>query len=127
MWEKHAFLFVSLMITSQALNFQQMIQILKEKLLDANGYRVKLQIWDTADQERFKAIAKSYYKDVHGILLVYDITNLESFKNLNYWLDEIKTNELKMFIKYCQGINVIWKVKEKLLQNGGKTLLLNMV
>ena len=61
------------------------------RTLDVYGKKVKLQIWDTAGQERFRAIAKSYYKGAHGFLLVYDITNKESFEKLQAHMDEIKT------------------------------------
>ena len=49
-----------------------------------------MQIWDTAGQERFKNIQASYYKGGNGILVVYDITNRETFNNLNSWLIEIE-------------------------------------
>ena len=52
----------------------------------------KLQIWDTAGQERFRNIISSYYKGAQGIILVYDITDLDSFQNLTSWLIEIKKN-----------------------------------
>ena len=52
----------------------------------------KLQIWDTAGQERFRNIISSYYKGAQGIILVYDITDLNSFQNLTSWLTEIKKN-----------------------------------
>ena len=52
---------------------------------------VRLQIWDTAGQERFRGMASSYYRKAAGILLVYDITNDTTFKNLRKWIDEIKS------------------------------------
>ena len=49
----------------------------------------KLQIWDTAGQERFRTITSSYYRGAHGIMVVFDITNRDSFTNLPIWLKEI--------------------------------------
>jgi len=51
---------------------------------------VKLQIWDTAGQERFHNITTSYYRGAHCIMLVYDVTNPDSFRNLNRWMGQIK-------------------------------------
>jgi Ras-related protein Rab-1A len=50
---------------------------------------VKLQIWDTAGQERFRTITSSYYRGAHGIIVVYDITDIDSFNNVKTWLNEI--------------------------------------
>ena len=50
---------------------------------------VRLQIWDTAGQERFRGMASSYYRKAYGVLLVYDVTNRESYLGLDKWLDEI--------------------------------------
>jgi Ras-related protein Rab-1A len=51
----------------------------------------KLQLWDTAGQERFKAITASYYRGAHGVVLMYDCTNRESFDNCRRWLSEVNT------------------------------------
>jgi small GTP-binding protein domain len=51
---------------------------------------IKCQVWDTAGQERFRALAKSYYRGAVGCLLVYDITNYDSFQHLDKWLKEVK-------------------------------------
>jgi len=61
----------------------------KIKTLDIDGKTVKLQIWDTAGQERFRTITSSYYRGAQGIILVYDITDLESFTNVKQWMGEI--------------------------------------
>lgn len=52
---------------------------------------VTLQLWDTAGQERFRGMASSYYRKAFGVLLVYDITNKESFNNLDRWMEEINS------------------------------------
>jgi len=61
----------------------------KIRTIDINGSQVKLQIWDTAGQERFRTITSSYYRGAHGIIVVYDITNPDSFQNVRKWLQEI--------------------------------------
>ena len=60
------------------------------KLIKINGEPIKLQIWDTAGQETFKSITRSYYRSAAAALLVYDITCKESFKNLTNWLTEVR-------------------------------------
>lgn len=57
--------------------------------ISLDNFYIKLQIWDTAGQERFKTITASYYKGAHGIILVYDITDRQSFKDIQNWLAEV--------------------------------------
>ncbi|XP_012977027.1 ras-related protein Rab-26 isoform X3 [Mesocricetus auratus] len=62
----------------------------RNKVLDVDGTKVKLQIWDTAGQERFRSVTHAYYRDAHALLLLYDITNKDSFDNIQAWLTEIQ-------------------------------------
>ena len=62
-----------------------------EKEIEINEVPMKLQIWDTAGQEKFRSIIRNYYIGSSAAVLVYDITNRDSFDNvINYWYDEIK-------------------------------------
>ncbi|KAF0972456.1 hypothetical protein FDP41_009359 [Naegleria fowleri] len=60
------------------------------KSIEYDGVTIKGQIWDTAGQERFRAISAAYYRGANGALIVYDITNQESFDNLEKWFKEIE-------------------------------------
>jgi len=79
-----------------------------------------LQIWDTAGQERFKNIQASYYKGGNGILVVYDITNRESFSNLNSWLIEIEKNGNKDVFKLLIGNKNDLENERKITYDEGK-------
>ena len=57
--------------------------------LEIDGKIIKLQIWDTAGQQRFRTITNSYYRGAHGALVVYDVTDRQSFNHLPNWLKEI--------------------------------------
>ena len=54
--------------------------------------KVRLQIWDTAGGEQFRSLSSIYYKGASAVCLIYDSTNLESFENLSYWVDELRVS-----------------------------------
>jgi len=60
------------------------------KKLTVDGVRVNLAIWDTAGQERFHALGPIYYRDSNGAILVYDITDRDSFDRVQNWVKELK-------------------------------------
>ena len=81
---------------------------------------MKLQIWDTAGQERFKNITASYYRGGNGVLVVYDITERDSFENLNSWLIEIEKNANKNVYKLLIGNKCDLEDKRKVTYQEGK-------
>ena len=88
--------------------------------MEVNGKKVKLQIWDTAGQERFKNITASYYRGGNGVLVVYDITDRDSFENLNSWLIEIEKNANKNVYKLLIGNKSDLEDKRKVTYQEGK-------
>ncbi|PWZ03643.1 putative GTP-binding protein ypt1 [Testicularia cyperi] len=70
----------------------------KIRTIELEGKTVKLQIWDTAGQERFRTITSSYYRGAHGIIVVYDVTDNDTFTNVKQWLQEIDRYA-------CEGVN----------------------
>ena len=72
-------------LTTVGMDFQ-------DKIIEIEDKRIRLQIWDTAGQERFRNVTKSYFQSSQGLVLVYDITDRESFEKLNFWVDNIKNN-----------------------------------
>jgi Ras-related protein Rab-1A len=75
----------------------------KIKTIEMDGKYIKMQIWDTAGQERFRTITSSYYRGAHGIILVYDVTDSESFNNIQQWLYEINRYSNKDVCKLLVG------------------------
>ena len=59
------------------------------KHININDSNIKLQIWDTAGQESFRSITRSFYRLSAGIILMYSINNRKSFENLSSWLNDI--------------------------------------
>ncbi|XP_075937988.1 ras-related protein Rab-33B isoform X1 [Anarhichas minor] len=61
----------------------------RERTLELDGESIKLQIWDTAGQERFrKSMVEHYYRSVHAVIFVYDVTSLSSFESVPDWIEE---------------------------------------
>ena len=99
--------------------------------------KVKLQIWDTAGQERFRTITICYYRGAHGIIVVYDITDRESFDNIKQWLKEIDKyahenvnillvgnkidREVKRQVSYDEALELASEYKIKYVETSAKT------
>jgi small GTP-binding protein len=63
---------------------------LQKKIMNIKNKKVRIQIWDTAGQEKYKSITKNLFLKVMGALVLYDITNEESFTKLKEWVELIK-------------------------------------
>ena len=62
--------------------------ITSEIIMD--GEKIKLKIWDTSGQERFRSISQSFYKNTQGVILVFDLSNLQSFQSIDYWIQSLE-------------------------------------
>ena len=70
-------------ITTVGIDFQV-------KLLNINDKKIKIQIWDTAGEERYRVVAKNYFNTSDGFIIMYDITNRDSFDSISNWIEQIK-------------------------------------
>eukprot|EP00028_Trichosphaerium_sp_Am-I-7-wt_P000763 CAMPEP_0168522382 /NCGR_PEP_ID=MMETSP0405-20121227/9315_1 /TAXON_ID=498012 /ORGANISM="Trichosphaerium sp, Strain Am-I-7 wt" /LENGTH=206 /DNA_ID=CAMNT_0008543975 /DNA_START=19 /DNA_END=639 /DNA_ORIENTATION=+ len=75
------------------------------RTITIDNKQIKLQIWDTAGQEKFRSITRSYYRGAAGALLVYDITRRETFEHVSSWLEDCR--------KYSNGNIVIMLIGNK--------------
>ena len=70
------------------------------KTIKFMNHYIKLQIWDTAGQERYRTFTSAYFKDAHGIIIVYDVTSRDSFNNIHEWMkiayDHIDKNKASL-------------------------------
>ena len=64
----------------------------KTKYIKVKDASVKVLLWDTAGQEKFRNIARQYYKGANGVLLIYDVCDRKSYERIGFWMDELKQN-----------------------------------
>jgi Ras-related protein Rab-2A len=88
------------------------------RMITIDGKQIKLQIWDTAGQEAFRSITRSYYRGAAGALLVYDITRRETFNHLTTWLEDARqhsnSNMVIMLIgnkRWVGHLGVHWRLE----------------
>ena len=92
----------------------------KIKTIDYKDKKIKFQIWDTAGQERFRTITSSYYHGADVVLICYDVTDKETFNNLEKWLDEIKQYSATLPQIILCGTKNDLEIKRAVLYNEGK-------
>ena len=83
-------------VTTIGVDFRFKTMIVMDKI-------VKVQVWDTAGQERYRSITNAYYRGAEGILIVFDLTNKESFKNIENWINEVTVFTGNDVIFMCLG------------------------
>ena len=64
----------------------------KIKIIRKGNEVIKVSIYDTAGEERFKTLIKHYYRGANGILLIFDLTKKSTFDKLNFWLEDLREN-----------------------------------
>lgn len=94
----------------------------KNKIIKSRQDDIRLQIWDTAGQDRYKAVTNQFYKGVHGIIIAYDITNTESFKNVRDWLSQIEQNASPNIVKVLVGNKCDLERERRVSTENGKKL-----
>ncbi|EGR33774.1 Ras family protein, putative [Ichthyophthirius multifiliis] len=95
------------------------------KNIRINNINVKLQIWDTAGQEDFKCIIRSYYRSSAGSLIVYDITRRETFQNIVNWLNEARENGNSQMVYMLIGNKCDLETQRQVSYEEGKELALS--
>jgi len=91
--------FIANQITTIGIDF-------KIKYIKINDKSIKLQIWDTAVLERYRDGSKTYYKAAHGIILLYDVADQNSFKNIPNMINQIELNAPNI---KCKVLGFSWK------------------
>ena len=92
------------------------------KTLTINDQVAKLQLWDTAGQDRYRRIVSSYYRGAHGLIIVYDITSVSSFEHVPEWLDECNQRTNLLVPKLLIGNKSDLNAQRKITTEQGKEL-----
>ena len=97
-------------LTTIGLDFRLKTIILEDKR------KIKVQIWDTAGEDRFRAITRNYYRGANGILLIYDVTDQQSFEHVRDWVEKIKEETSEGIIIYLVA-NKIDQTNKRIITN----------
>ena len=93
----------------------------KNKIINIENQLFKLHIWDIAGEDSFRTTHRVYYKGAHGVILIYDVTDQNSFKNVHYWLKQIERNANDSIRKVLVG-NKCDKPDRVITEEEGKKL-----
>ena len=89
-----------------------------------DNYDVTFEIWDTAGQERYRSLAPMYYRNAMASIIVFDITNKDSFNGAKYWIDEIVTKGNKNCQIFLIGNKIDLESKKKSFKIRSQFILL---
>ena len=104
-------------------NFLSTIGIdFRSKVVNIDGTQVKLQLWDTSGQERFKTITHAYYRGAVGVILVYDITDPLTFNNVGMWINSLKEHATPNILKILVGNKCDLEDSRIITRNRGQKL-----
>ncbi|KAF0554653.1 ras-domain-containing protein [Gigaspora margarita] len=107
--------FTSSFIPTVGINFNIII-------IELDGKRIRLQIWDTSGQERFRTITTAFYRGGMGIALIYDVTNEQSFINIRKWLNLVEKYASEGVNKILIGNKCDWDEKRVIAKEQGQAL-----
>ena len=92
------------------------VELTEEYYASAKGKKIKLYLWDTAGQEAFRSVVQLYYRNLAGAVLVFDVTRPRTFRNLNYWMEQLQTNNNNdVSVPMILLANKIDKMEERLV------------
>ena len=94
----------------------------KVRSLEVGGVYVKLQLWDTAGQERFRSITSSYYRGAQALLLMYDVTNRQSFENIPQWHNEMRRSASEKATVFLVGLKADLSLERTVSTDEGKAM-----
>jgi small GTP-binding protein len=92
------------------------------KTINIDDQEIRIQIWDTAGMENFKSITRSYYKNSLCAIIVYDITNKDSFKNVLKWIEDCKNFSPKEILFVLIGNKCDLSEKREVNEEEGKKI-----
>ena len=94
----------------------------KVKTTEIKGIKTKIQIWDTAGQEKFNSLTKNTFTNTDGILIVFDLTNKKSFNNIKNWIEDVKYKSDPKIKKIIVGNKSDLKDKRKVSKEDIKSI-----
>ncbi|XP_052769737.1 ras-related protein Rab-1A-like isoform X2 [Mya arenaria] len=98
------------------------LRFCRYKTVTMNGKMIKLQIWDTAGQEHFHTLRRPFYRGTHGVIIVFDLTDMETFQNVERWTKEVEEYGESHVVKLIVGNKLDLKDKRVVTFEMGKEL-----